>query len=312
MNIVFMGTPSFSVPILEALIKAYQVSLVVTQPDKPVGRKKVLTPSPVKALALKYGINVFQPKKIRTDYQAVLEAKPDLIITAAYGQIIPTVLLDAPRLKAINVHASLLPKYRGGAPIQRAIMNQDRVTGVTIMYMEEKMDAGNIIAQREIAIHQDDTSETLFNKLSEVGKALLLDTLPSIINKTNPSIKQATDLVTYAPIIKPSEEWLDFNETAIALDAKIRAFYPEPNTFTLLSGMKLKVIEARVLKDESAQAINPGEVASVSKKGFSVQCKKDQLFIKTLQLESKKAMPASDFMNGLGKTLIKVGTKLGE
>lgn len=311
MTIVFMGTPSFSVPILEALITHYQVSLVVTQPDKPVGRKRILTPSPVKALALKHGIKVFQPNRIKTDYQAVLDVKPDIIITAAYGQIIPTVLLNAPKYRAINVHASLLPAYRGGAPIQRAIMNQDAYTGVTIMYMEEKMDAGDIIAQRKIPIKEDDTAESMFHKLSLLGKDLLLDTLPLIFAEKHERHVQDPNLVTYAPIIKPSEEWLDFTHPADKLDAKIRAFYKEPSTVTLLHGTKLKIIEAQIIKESSVNTYEPGTITSVSKKGFSVQCGKDQLLIKTLQLESKKAMRASDFMNGLGRDLIKVGIKLG-
>jgi methionyl-tRNA formyltransferase len=180
MRIVFMGTPDFAVNVLQGLIDNYEVVLVVSQPDKLVGRHKVLTNTPIKELALKYNIPVFQPEKIRVDYNSIIEMKPDLIVTCAYGQIIPKELLDYPKYGCINVHASLLPKYRGGAPIHKAIINGDKTTGVTIMYMDVKMDNGDIISQREIAIHDSDNLESLYDKLSLLGKDLLLEVLPSI------------------------------------------------------------------------------------------------------------------------------------
>ena len=206
MKIVFMGTPNFSVRILKELHEKYPVSLVVTQPDKRVGRKKVITYSPVKQAAEELGIEVFQPVKIKENYTRILEEKPDLIITAAYGQIIPKVVLDAPRLGALNVHGSLLPLLRGGAPIQRAIKRQHNTTGITIMYMAMKMDSGDIISQRSITIQKDDTSGTLFDKLSYVGSELLLDTLPSIIAGANSRTPQDEHLVTYAYNLKREEE----------------------------------------------------------------------------------------------------------
>ncbi|MFP4286361.1 MAG: methionyl-tRNA formyltransferase [Candidatus Izemoplasmataceae bacterium] len=309
MNIVFMGTPEFSVPILEALIKQYEVTLVVTQPDKIVGRKKTLTHSPIKKVALEHNIEVFQPKSIKKDYERVLEVNPDLIITAAYGQIIPEVLLNAPKLKAINVHASLLPKYRGGAPIQRAIMNHESSTGVTIMYMSKAMDAGDIIAQESLSIKPKETGESLFNKLSILGRDLLMKTLPSIINQTNQRFKQDPSLVSYAPIIKPSEEWLDFRLDANDLEAKVRAFYKEPNTYTTLDGLKLKVIKAESLKENLSD--EAGVITKIDKQGIKIQCGNGTLVVTYLQLESKKAMTSIDFMNGLGRNMLKVGKKLG-
>ena len=212
---IFMGTPEFAVPILETLIKNTEVLLVVTQPDAYVGRKKVLTASPIKNLALEKNIPVFQPIKIKNDHEEILKYKPDLIVTCAYGQIIPKVLLDLPYLGCINVHASLLPKYRGGAPIHHAIINGDTKTGITIMYMDEGMDTGDIIKSTAISITNTDTVATLHDKLSLLGKELLTEVLPSIINKTNTRIKQNSNEATYAKVIKRDDEHLDFNTKAL-------------------------------------------------------------------------------------------------
>jgi methionyl-tRNA formyltransferase len=311
MKIVFMGTPNFSVPILKMLHEDYGVSLVVTQPDKLVGRKKKMMISPVKETALELGIKVFQPNRIKNDYEPILEAKPDLIITAAYGQIIPDILLETPRLKAINVHASLLPKYRGGAPIQRAIMNQETLTGITIMYMSSKMDAGDIITQASLTIEKRETSESLFNKLSMLGTTLLKETLPSIINETNPRIPQNVMEVTYAPTIKPTEELLDFDQSAPTLDAKIRAFYKEPNTYTFIENTKLKVIEATYHDDLTQGNVSNGTIIKIDKTGIYVKCERGTLILTIVQLESKNAMPVKDFMNGAGRKLLSEGLKLG-
>ena len=189
-KVVFMGTPEFSVPVLEGLIENYQVIGVVSQPDRKVGRKQEVVFSPVKQVAISHDIPVFQPEKIRVDYEDILDLKPDIIITCAYGQIIPKAILDFPKYGCINVHASLLPKLRGGAPIQKAIIDGYSKTGITIMYMDEAMDSGDIISQREIPILDNDTMETLHDKLSILGKELLLDTLPSIIDGFVIRIKQ--------------------------------------------------------------------------------------------------------------------------
>ena len=219
-KIVFMGTPAFSAPILRMLQQeGYDVVAVVTQPDRPVGRKKVLTPPPVKAEALALGIPVIQPEKLRgsEELQQIIALNADLIVTAAFGQILPKELLDAPRLGCINVHASLLPAYRGGAPIHQAIIDGQAKTGVTIMYMAEKLDAGDIIAQREIAIEDTDHTGGLFDKLSDVGRELLKDTLPSIIDGTNERTVQDESLVTYAGNISREQELIDWNKDARTL-----------------------------------------------------------------------------------------------
>lgn len=316
MNIVFMGTPAFSVPILEALNERYTIKMVVTQPDKPVGRKKVLTPPPVKKKALELGLKVFQPQKIKAETDVILNEKPDLIITAAYGQILPKVLLETPPLKAINVHGSLLPKLRGGAPIQRAIEHQHQETGVTIMYMHQKMDAGDIISQQCLKLKGDETSGELFETLSQLGKTLLLKTLPDLIEGHLQAIPQNKEEVTYAYNIKREEERLDFNQTVASLDAKIRAFHPAPNTYTTLKGKKLKVIKARIhqcpnfMKNHSNQPA--GTIIKFFEDGIAVKASDGALVLTEVQLEGKKAMPAATFMHGAGKNLLTKGDQLGQ
>lgn len=315
MNIVFMGTPSFSVPILKALHETYGVRLVVTQPDMPVGRKRILTPTPVKTYALEQQIEVFQPVKIKQDYQKIIDLNPDIIITAAYGQIIPEVIINTPKYKAINVHASLLPKYRGGAPIQRAIMNNDKETGITIMMMSKAMDAGDILSQKSIPIESHDTGESLFEKLSLLGRDLLLETLPKIFDQTITPVPQNENLVTYAYNLKPEEELLDFNDQVENLEAKIRAFYKEPNTYTFIDHQKLKVIKASIhqcdnfMKHHSEQ--ENGTIIKFFDNGIAVKCQNGALILTEVQLAGKKAMSAKDFMNGSGRQLLKIGAKLG-
>ena len=212
-RIVFMGTPEFSVPVLDALIKNYKVKAVVTQPDKQVGRSGKVTQPPVKVLAQQNNIVVLQLTRIRDQYQEVIDLDPDLIITCAYGQILPKELLDYPKYGCINVHASLLPKLRGGAPIHRAIINGYKKTGVTIMFMAPGMDDGDIITQKEVEITDTDTASTLHDKLSKLGSELLIETMPSILEGKINRIKQNDAEVTFAPIIKPEDEKLDFSKT---------------------------------------------------------------------------------------------------
>ena len=207
-KVVFMGTPDFSVPVLEGLIENYQVIGIVTQPDRKVGRRQEVVFSPVKEVALKHNIPVFQPEKIRSDYTDILALEPDIIITCAYGQIIPKEILEYPKYGCINVHASLLPKLRGGAPIHHAIIDGYDKTGITIMYMDEAMDSGDIISQRETKILDLDTVESLHDRLSSLGRELLLDTLPSILDGSAKRVKQDADSVTYAYNIQREEEYL--------------------------------------------------------------------------------------------------------
>ena len=300
MKIVFMGTPDFSVNVLNGLIENYDVSLVVTQPDKMVGRKKELKPTPVKVVALNNNIEVFQPVNIKEDYQRIVDMQPDMIVTCAYGQIIPKVLLDLPKYGCINVHASLLPKLRGGSPIHHAIIDGYDKSGVTIMYMVEKMDAGDIISVKETPISDDDNLETLHDRLSIIGTELLLETIPKIVaGEINP-IKQDESQVTYAWNIKREEELLDFNDGKRNIFNKIRGLSPIPGTFTYLDNKILKIYSASY-SDKIYSDKENGEIVNIYKDGIGVKVSDGEIIIKEIQLEGKKKMKVSDYLNGTNK-----------
>ena len=297
LKIVFMGTPNFSVPILEALIEKYDVIGVVTQPDKEVGRKRILTPSPVKEVALKHNLKLFQPKRIRKEYKDILELNPDLIVTAAYGQIVGMELLNSPKYRSINVHGSLLPKYRGGAPIQRSILNGDLKTGITIMYMEKAMDAGDILSQRELPILDSDNNETLFEKMSLLGRDLLMETIPLLIEGKITPIKQNEELVTYAYNIEPSDEVLDFTKDARSIFNHIRALSPAPGAYFTLNDEKIKIFSSKLT--DLTHNVKEGTIINVSKKGFMIACGNNTVLdILEVQQTGKKRMQARDFVNG--------------
>lgn len=296
-KIVFMGTPEFAVPILEALIKEYNVIGVVTQPDKLVGRKQILTMSPVKECAIKHNIPVFQPIKIRVDYEDIKNLHPDLIVTAAYGQLVGMELLDSPKYRSINIHGSLLPKYRGGSPIQTAIKNGETKTGITIQYMEKGMDTGDILAIRSIPIEDNDTSETMFEKLSLLGRDLLLETLPKLINNQIKPIKQNELDATFAYNIKTEEEALDLNKTAKEVYNQIRAFIPSPVAYLTLDDELIKIYAARISTINHQQ--QPGTIINVSKDYFTIACGQNTAIdILQLQPAGKKVMNAKDYING--------------
>lgn len=300
---VFMGTPEFAVPILDTLIKNTEVVLVVTQPDKYVGRKKVLTYSPIKNLALEHNIPVFQPVRIKVDYKAIKEYHPDLIVTCAYGQIVPKEVLDAPRLGCINVHASLLPKYRGGAPIHHAIMNGETKSGITIMYMDIGMDTGDMIVKKEIPIEEHDTLGSLSDKLSKLGASLLEEVLPSIINGTNTRESQNNAEATYAHIIKREDEHLDFQGTALEVDRKVRALNPEPYANMLLNKEEVKVIEGYIGEDANTKA---GTIANITKDAIGIACKDKIYYITKIKPFGKKEMMTRDYLNGTDKNKLKM------
>ena len=297
-KVVFMGTPEFSVPVLEMLIEETNVILVVTQPDSYVGRHHELKYSPIKEVALKHNIEVFQPTKIRNDYQRIIDVKPDIVITCAYGQIIPSIILDTPEYKAINVHASLLPKLRGGSPLHRAIINGYEKTGITIMYMAPGMDDGDIIKQREIPIDFKDNVGIIHDKLSILGRDLLLETLPSIFNKTNDRIKQNEKEVTFAYNIKREEEKLDFNKTALEVYNQIRGMYPFPISYTTLDGEIIKICESEIGNSSKGKI---GEITNIYKNGIGVKCKDKEIIILKVKPSGKKEMNACDFINGRKK-----------
>ena len=300
---VFMGTPEFAVPILDTLIKNTEVVLVVTQPDKYVGRKKVLTYSPIKNLALEHNIPVFQPVRIKVDYETIKEYHPDLIVTCAYGQIVPKEVLDIPRLGCINVHASLLPKYRGGAPIHHAIMDGETKSGITIMYMDVGMDTGDMIVKKEIPVEDSDTLGSLSDKLSKLGASLLEEVLPSIINGTNTRESQNNAEATYAHIIKREDEHLDFQGTALEVDRKVRALNPEPYANMLLNKEEVKVIEGYIGEDANTKA---GTIANITKDAIGIACKDKIYYITKLKPFGKKEMMTGDYLNGTDKNKLKM------
>lgn len=294
-RVVFMGTPEFSVPVLEMLIEETNVVLVVTQPDSFVGRKKELKFSPIKEVAIKNNIDVFQPEKIRNEYEKILEYKPDVIITCAYGQIIPSILLDTPKYKAINVHASLLPKLRGGSPLHKCIIDGYDKTGVTIMYMAPGMDDGDIITQDEVKIDINDNVGIIHDKLSIMGRDLLLKTLPSIFDGTNNRYKQDESEVTFAYNIKREEEKLDFNKTALEVHNHIRGMYPFPVSYTTLKGEVLKICESKIGDKKKGEA---GEIISINNDSFGVMCSDREILITRVKPAGKKEMSSKDFING--------------
>ncbi len=302
-RIVFMGTASFSLAVLKMLIEEdYNIVGVVTQPDRYVGRKKVLTMLDVKVEALKYDIPVIQPARIKEDYQAVADLKPDLIITAAYGQIVPQAVLDIPRLGCINVHASLLPLYRGGAPVHQAIIDGQEKTGVTIMYMVKKMDAGDMIAQKEIPILEEDTVGILYDRLSDLGAKLLKETLPDILKGTNQRIPQDENLVTYAPTLSREDERLDWNMSARQVYNKVRGTNPWPGSYTTYQGKTVKIWAGQVHQCENAMKHHAhqdnGTIVKIFKDAIGVKVNDGVYLITELQLEGKKRMSVKDYLNG--------------
>ena len=302
-RIVFMGTASFSLAVLKMLIEEdYNIVGVVTQPDRYVGRKKVLTMPDVKVEALKYDIPVIQPARIKEDYQEVADLKPDLIITAAYGQIVPQAVLDIPRLGCINVHASLLPLYRGGAPVHQAIIDGQEKTGVTIMYMVKKMDAGDMIAQKETPILEEDTVGILYDRLSDLGAELLKETLPDILKGTNQRIPQDENLVTYAPTLSREDERLDWNMSARQVYNKVRGTNPWPGSYTTYQGKTVKIWAGQVHQCENAMKHHAhqdnGTIVKIFKDAIGVKVNDGVYLITELQLEGKKRMSVKDYLNG--------------
>ncbi|WP_308723163.1 methionyl-tRNA formyltransferase [Paenibacillus polysaccharolyticus] len=309
MNIVFMGTPEFAVPSLDMLMaEGYHVVGVVTQPDKPQGRKKVLTPTPVKAAAERHGLPVFQPVKLR-DPEAVArlaEWKPDLIVTAAFGQILPKAVLDMPVRGCVNVHGSLLPKYRGGAPIQRSIINGESVTGVTLMYMAEGLDTGDMISRVEVPITDEDTSGTMFAKLSEAGSKLLQAEMPRLIAGETTAVPQNDEEASYARNLTREDEKMDWNRTSRELFNQIRGLVPFSGAFTMWDEQVFKVWAAcnpdQVANEassvSSAGQAEPGTVLQLNKSGIEIKTGNGSLWLTEVQPAGKKVMQAADFARG--------------
>ncbi|OJG94467.1 methionyl-tRNA formyltransferase [Enterococcus thailandicus] len=298
-----MGTPAFSVPILEGLLEAgYTVQAVVTQPDRPVGRKKVITPTPVKEAALKHDLLVLQPEKISgsEEMEKIVELQPDILITAAFGQFLPEKLLQVPKHGAINVHASLLPKYRGGAPVHYSIINGEKETGVTIMEMIKKMDAGGIFAQESLPITKQDDVGTMFDKLSLLGKELLLKTLPSILDGSLTPTPQDEEKVTFSPNITREQEAIDWNKKAEEVDNQVRGMRPWPIAFTTYEDARWKLLAVEPLAEETTEA--PGTIIRKDKKNLWIACgNQTVLAIKELQPAGKGKQTIQAFLNGSGQ-----------
>ena len=275
-----MGTPSFAVPILEELINKYNVIMVVSQPDKEKDRKGNIIYSPCKEIGIKNNIEVYQPIKIREEYQYILDKRPDIIITAAYGQIIPSQILDYPKYGCINVHGSLLPKLRGGAPIHHAIINGDKEAGVTIMYMDKKMDSGDIISQRSINIDDNMILDDLYYKLSILGRDLLIDTLPSILNGTNNRIKQNEEEVTYGLNITKEEELINFNDSVSNVHNKIRGLSSIPGAYAMLNNKRMKIYLSEKTNNISKE--KPGTITDINKNGITVSTKDYDIILKNI------------------------------
>ena len=311
-KVVFMGTPEFSVNVLKSLIENTCVLGVVTQPDKMVGRKKELVFPRIKEVAIENNILVFQPRNIKEEYQSIIDLNPDIIITCAYGQIIPQELLDYPKYGCINVHASLLPKLRGGAPIHHAIIDGYKETGITIMYMDAQMDSGDIISQEKVEICDYDTYQTLHDKLSLLGSSLLIKTLPSIINQTNQRIKQDIKEVTYGYNITRDEELIDFTKTMNEVYNKIRGLNPNPGSYFLLNNKTVKVYEAFKVSDNTYQDNQLGEIVRVDKTGIYIKVVDGLIRITEIMMEGKKRMPVGSFLNGNKENLVGLIANLGD
>ena len=298
-KVIFMGTPEFSVPVLKALIDKYNVIMVVTQPDKEVGRHKELEYSPIKKVALEHNIEVYQPVKIRKEFDKVVNAGADIIITCAFGQIIPEEILNAPRLGCINVHASLLPRLRGGAPLHHAIMDGEEKTGITIMYMDKNMDTGDIISTREYVIKDSDNVGILHDTLSIMGRDLLMDTLPSIIDGTNSRTPQDHDKATFGYNITREDEHINFNATAREVFNKVRGLYPWPKAYMVMNDQEVKVLECYIGDKDSK--FSPGTIEELNKDNIGISTKDKIIYITKVKPFGKKEMSALDFINGLDK-----------
>lgn len=303
-KVIFMGTPDFSTKVLEMLIAEHDVIAVVTQPDRPVGRKRVLTPPPVKEVAIKHGLPVYQPEKLAqsSELEQLIDLEADLIVTAAFGQILPESLLNAPKLGAINVHASLLPKYRGGAPIHQVIMDGQTETGISIMYMVKKLDAGDIISQQAIEIeHQDDVG-TMHDKLSFLGAELLKETLPSIINGTNNRITQNESEASFATNISREQEKIDWYQSAEVIYNHIRGLSPWPVAYTVMDDGNMKVYASRIEKGKTGE---PGTIIETTKKAIIVATGSDDAIALTdIQVAGKKRMLTANYLSGVQTSLV--------
>ena len=300
MRVIFMGTPDFSIPVLKALIQAkeHEVTAVITQPDKARGRSGKLTPTPVKSCAEEHGIPVYTPTRVKDpEFIEKLRTIPcDVIVVIAFGQILPSQILSMPRFGCVNVHASLLPRWRGAAPMQWAIMAGDTETGVTTMQMDEGLDTGDMLLEKRVPIESDETGESLHDKLAPLGASLLIETLAGLETGTIQPRKQDDAASTYAKMLTKEMGRIDFSLKAAVIERYIRALSAWPNVFCTWRGKTLKVWRATVIDEDSG--MEPGMVSLVTRKSFRVQTGHGQLEFLEVQPEGKKRMDAASFLNG--------------
>ena len=299
LKVIFMGTPTFAVPVLEKLIENTNVILVVSQPDREKDRKGNILPTPTKKIAMEKGIEVYQPTKIKEEYEKIISLNPDIIITCAYGQIIPEIILNNPKYGCINVHGSLLPKLRGGAPIHHAIINGDKETGITIMYMDKLMDSGDIISQAKLEILDDDNLDIIYEKMSQLGAEQLIKTLPSIIDGTNNRIKQDANQVTFGYNITKEEEKIDFSKNSREIHNQIRGLSSIPGAYCILDDKRLKVYRSELTTKKSKMPY--GKIIDIDKTGIYVTTKDFIIKLTDIKLEGKKRCLVSEFINGIKK-----------
>lgn len=299
LKVVFMGTPSFAVPILNSLIESCNVIMLVCQPDRKKNRKGKIEYPETKKVALDHNIEVFQPQNLNEDYQKILSLKPDIIITCAYGQFVPKEILNFPKYGCINVHGSLLPELRGGAPIHWAIIRGYKETGITIMNMAPKMDAGDILAQAKIPISDSMTLGELYQKMSNLGSELLIKTLPQIINNEITPIPQDESKVTYAYNVSKQDEKIDFSQKAQDIKNLVRGLNPIPAAYCYLDDKRVKIYEVEIL--ENYTPTKYGEIIKIEKDGIICTTKDKLIKILSLALEGKKRVSAKDYMNGIKK-----------
>ena len=298
MKVVFMGTPDFSVPALENIAKHHQVAAVVTQQDRPKGRGHKMQYTPVKEKAVELGIEVYQPNKVKEPefVQVLKDINPDVIVVIAFGQILSKDILDIPKYGCINVHASLLPKYRGAAPIQWAVIDGEEVTGVDTMYMEEGLDTGDIIDTKIVKLEEKETGGSLFDKLAISGGELIIETLEKLEKGTATRTPQNDELASYAGKITKELGKIDFNKSAVEIERLIRGLNPWPSAYTFLDGKSMKIWDATVVNEEVEKA--PGTIIELTKNTMKVATGKGALLINELQLEGKKRMDIASFLNG--------------
>lgn len=292
---IFMGTPEFSLNVFETLTSISEVVAVVTKPDAYIGRKKVLTPSPIKKRAMELGIDVLTPSKLKEEYQSILDYEPELIVTCAYGKILPSVILDYPKYGCINIHASLLPKYRGSAPIEWAIMNGEKETGITLMYMDVGMDTGDMIDKMSYTIKSTDDNESVHNELSKIGSVILEKNFMDIVSGNAKRIKQDDSLATLAPMISRDMEKLDFNDTGVNIINKIRAFSPVPLCNTLINDEEIKIKKAHFIKKDNTLVGN----YNIDNNNLYIECLDGYIYLDIIKPIGKKEMDIKSYINGL-------------